>query len=74
MTDLLYHHVKIKEGEPDYKKGELRYHYVKIEEEPKIGWEEPKEVKDYFTKPRYNRVEYKLDAAQKIRDYFHSKE
>tara|TARA_Y100000310_G_scaffold97762_1_gene95402 strand:+ start:415 stop:615 length:201 start_codon:yes stop_codon:yes gene_type:complete len=32
-----------------------------------------KEVKDYFTKPRYNRVEYKLDAAQKIRDYFHSK-
>ena len=33
-----------------------------------------KEVKDYFTKPRYNRVEYKLDAAQKIRDYFHSKE
>ena len=48
MTDLLYHHVKIKEGEPDYKKGELRYHYVKIEEEPKMGWGEPKEVKDYF--------------------------
>ena len=48
MTDLLYHHVKIKEGEPDYKKGELRYHYVKIEEEPKVGWEEPKDVKDYF--------------------------
>ena len=32
-----------------------------------------KEVKDYFTKPKYNRVEYKIDAAQKIRDYFHSK-
>jgi len=29
-----------------------------------------KEVKDYFTKPRYNRVEFKVDAAQKIRDYF----
>ena len=48
MTDLLYHHVKIKEGEPDYKKGELRYHYVRIEEDPKKEWEEPKEVKDYF--------------------------
>ena len=32
MTDLLYHHVKIKEGEPGYKKGELLYHYVKIED------------------------------------------
>ena len=29
-----------------------------------------KEVKDYFTKPKYNRVEFKVDAAQKIRDYF----
>ena len=48
MTDLLYHHVKIKEGEPNYKKGELRYHYVKIGEEPIVGWEEPKDVKDYF--------------------------
>ena len=48
MTDLLYHHVKIKEGEPDYKKGELRYHYVRIEEDPKEEWGEPKEVKDYF--------------------------
>tara|TARA_B100002003_G_scaffold43222_1_gene38552 strand:+ start:977 stop:1177 length:201 start_codon:yes stop_codon:yes gene_type:complete len=32
-----------------------------------------KEVKDYFTKPKYDRVEFKVDAAQKIRDYFHSK-
>ena len=48
MTDLLYHHVKIKEGEPDYKKGELLYHYVKIEEDPKKELEEPKDVKDYF--------------------------
>ena len=29
-----------------------------------------KEVKDYFIKPKYNRVEFKVDAAQKIRDYF----
>ena len=48
MTDLLYHHIKIKEGEPEYKEGELRYHYVKIEEDSKKEWEEPKEVKDYF--------------------------
>ena len=48
MTDLLYQHVKIKEGEPDYKKGELLYHYVKIEEDPKKELEEPKDVKDYF--------------------------
>ncbi len=33
-----------------------------------------KEVKDYFTKPKYNRVEFKVDAAQKIRDYFILKE
>ncbi len=32
-----------------------------------------KEVKDYFTKPKYDRVEFKVDTAQKIRDYFHSK-
>ena len=48
MTDILYHHVKIKEGEPDYNKGELRYHYVKIEEDLKEEWKEPKDVKDYF--------------------------
>ena len=48
MTDLLYHYVKIKEGEPDYKKGELLYHYVKIEGDPKKEWEEHKDVKDYF--------------------------
>ena len=29
-----------------------------------------KEVKDYFIKPKYNRIEFKVDAAQKIRDYF----
>jgi hypothetical protein len=29
-----------------------------------------KEVKYYFIKSKYNRVEFKVDAAQKIRDYF----
>ena len=32
MKELYYHHVKIREGEPEYKKGELRYHYVKIKD------------------------------------------
>ena len=35
MKDLLYHHVKIKEGEPGYKEGEILYHHVRIEEQPK---------------------------------------
>ena len=48
MTDLLYHYVKIKEGEPEYKEGKILYHHVRIEEQPKKEWEEPKEVKDYF--------------------------
>ena len=48
MTDLLYHHVKIKEGGPDYKKGGASLPLVKIEEDLKEGWAEPKEVKDYF--------------------------
>ena len=48
MGDLLYHHVKIKEGEPGYKKGELLYHYVKMEDPIKEEWKEPKEVQDHF--------------------------
>ena len=40
MKDLLYHHVKIKEGEPGYKEGELLYHYVKMEDTIKeTRWE-----------------------------------
>ena len=48
MTDLLYHHVKIKEGGPDYQKGELLYHYVRMEDPIKEEWKEPKEVQDHF--------------------------
>ena len=48
MTDLLYHHVKIKEGEHGYKKGELLHHYVPMEDPLKKELEEPKDVKDYF--------------------------
>ena len=56
MKDLLYHHVKIKEGEPGYKEGELLYHYVKMEDTIKETrwekWETEKEKKyyDYNTK------------------------
>ena len=31
-----------------------------------------KEIKLYLIKPKYNRLDFKEDAAQKIRDYFNS--
>ena len=32
MKELYYQYIKIREGEPEYKKGELRYHHVRIKD------------------------------------------